>query len=279
MVMKKRIEIFKYSIAGVLLFLCLLVFLYPLMIVFINSVKPIGEILSNPLSLPKTLQLKNFQEAWETADIGKLLTNSTILTVGSVTGVVILSSMSAYWCSRYVSSVTKTITTLLMLSMLIPFASLMIPLVKVTNFLHINNTVYGAVLVFCGVGLAFGFFMMQSAVKMVPIELEEAAKIDGCGPIRVFFCIVFPLVKNTMFSLIAMDLFWVWNDFMIPQTILNSTRYDTVQVGINKMFGMYSSKWDIALAALVITILPTMIAFFLLQKQILGSVTEGATKG
>ena len=162
---------------------------------------------------------------------------------------------------------------------LIPFASLMIPLVKITTVLHINNTLPGAIIVFAGVGLAFGFFMMQSAVKTLPRELEEAAALDGCGPVRTFFCIVFPLMKNTVFSLIAMDLFWVWNDFMIPQTLLNSTKYDTIQVGINKLFGMYASKWDIALAALVMSMIPTIIAFLLLQKQILGGVSDGATKG
>ena len=199
--------------------------------------------------------------------MGKLLRNSAILTICSVSAVVVFSAMSAYWCHRHRNAVTRTFTALLMVSMLIPFASLMIPLVKITSVLHINNTLPGAIIVFAGVGLAFGFFMMQSAVKTLPRELEEAAALDGCGPVRTFFCIVFPLMKNTVFSLIAMDLFWVWNDFMIPQTLLN------------KLFGMYASKWDIALAALVMSMVPTIIAFLLLQKQILGGVSDGATKG
>lgn len=183
------------------------------------------------------------------------------------------------WQKQLIDGTLSSSGTEHMVSMLIPFASLMIPLVKITTVLHINNTLPGAIIVFAGVGLAFGFFMMQSAVKTLPRELEEAAALDGCGPVRTFFCIVFPLMKNTVFSLIAMDLFWVWNDFMIPQTLLNSTKYDTIQVGINKLFGMYASKWDIALAALVMSMIPTIIAFLLLQKQILGGVSDGATKG
>lgn len=279
MVMKKRIKHARRAVAAVAIIVGLLIFIYPLTIVLLNAVKPIGEILADPLRLPAHLQLENFLRAWETASIGKLLKNSAVLTVFSVGGLVILSSMSAYWCCRYVNPVTKLLTNLLMVSMLIPFASLMIPLVKVTNVLRMNNTMYGAVIIFWGIGLAFGFFIMQSSVKLIPKELEEAAAIDGCGPIRTFFCIVFPLIKNAAFSLMAMDIFWVWNEFMIPQTMLNSSRYDTVQVGINKLFGMYSSKWDIALAALVITMIPPMITFLVLQKQILNSVLEGSTKG
>lgn len=211
---------------------------------------------------------------------GKLLRNSAILTICSVSAVVVFSAMSAYWCHRYRNAVTRTFTALLMVSMLIPFASLMIPLVKITTVLHINNTLPGAIIVFAGVGLAFGFFMMQSAVKTLP---REPGRSCGAGWLWAasehFSALCFLLMKNTVFSLIAMDLFWVWNDFMIPQTLLNSTKYDTIQVGINKLFGMYASKWDIALAALVMSMIPTIIAFLLLQKQILGGVSDGATKG
>lgn len=277
--MRNRKTTIRTILFAIALLLLLAIFVYPIIIVFINSIKPVGEILGAPLSLPKTVQLSNFIQAWKITSMGKLLRNSAILTICSVSAVVVFSAMSAYWCHRHRNAVTRTFTALLMVSMLIPFASLMIPLVKITSVLHINNTLLGAIIVFVGVGLAFGFFMMQSAVKTLPRELEEAAALDGCGPVRTFFSIVFPLMKNTVFSLIAMDLFWVWNDFMIPQTLLNSTKYDTVQVGINKLFGMYASKWDIALAALVMSMIPTIIAFLLLQKQILGGVSDGATKG
>lgn len=140
MVMRNRRTIIRTILLAIALLLLLAIFVYPIIIVFINSIKPVGEILGAPLSLPKTVQLSNFIQAWKITSMGKLLRNSAILTICSVSAVVVFSAMSAYWCHRYRNAVTRTFTALLMVSMLIPFASLMIPLVKITTVLHINNT-------------------------------------------------------------------------------------------------------------------------------------------
>ena len=147
------------------------------------------------------------------------------------------------------------------------------------RFLHLNNSLFGGVLVYWGIGLAFAFFMMQSAVKSLPVELEEAAYIDGCSRIKTFFIIVLPMLRPTMISVILMDMFWVWNDFMVPLIMMNNERLMTIQLAISRLFGLYSSKWDIALPALVLTMLPIVVIFIVMQKKIMDGVIAGAVKG
>ena len=163
--------------------------------------------------------------------------------------------------------------------MLIPFASLMLPLVQVMKVLGLNNSMFGTILTYWGIGLAFAFFMMQSAVKGLPVELEESARIDGCSRTRIFFSIIIPLLKPTIVSVVLMDMFWIWNDFMVPLIMMNNERLMTIQLSISRLFGQYASKWDIALPALVMTILPIVIVFILLQKKIMDGVIAGAVKG
>ncbi|WP_238721364.1 carbohydrate ABC transporter permease [Diplocloster agilis] len=270
---------FKTVILIIFLTIIILIFLYPLLIVFINSIKPLGEIVSNPLGFPSNLQLGNFSKAWKTIEIPKLLRNTTLITAAGILGILLLSSMAAYWCERYPTMYSRLFSKLLMASMLIPFATIMIPLVQVTRVLHLNNSLYGIVIVYWGLGLAFAFFLLQGTVRGIPYELEEAAQIDGCGPIRSFWLVIFPLMKTGIISVAVMDIFWLWNDFMTPLILLNNGKYDTIQLGINKLFGMYSSKWDIALPALVITMLPILVVFVLLQKKIMSGVVAGAVKG
>lgn len=189
--MRNRRTIIRTILLAIALLLLLAIFVYPIIIVFINSIKPVGEILGAPLSLPKTVQLSNFIQAWKITSMGKLLRNSAILTICSVSAVVVFSAMSAYWCHRYRNAVTRTFTALLMVSMLIPFASLMIPLVKITTVLHINNTLPGAIIVFAGVGLAFGFFMMQSAVKHCPGNWKKLRRWMAVGRFEHFSALCF----------------------------------------------------------------------------------------
>lgn len=127
--------------------------------------------------------------------------------------------------------------------------------------------------------MAFAFFIIQSAVKGVPLELEEAGMIDGCTRTRIFFVIVLPLLKPAIITVAVMDMFWIWNDFIVPLITLNNMDQSTIQLAISRLFGQYSSKWDIALPALVMTLLPVLIVFVIFQKRIVGGVMAGAVKG
>ncbi|WP_343250883.1 carbohydrate ABC transporter permease [Diplocloster hominis] len=273
----------KGKIGSVLLFfvmiLAVLVFLYPLFVVVMNSFKPLGDIIARPLEIPDILHLENYINAWKTVEIPRVMLNTSVVTVLSVTGIVLLSAMSAYWSERHPTVYSRILSKLLVLSMLIPFASLMIPLVQVMRVFRLNNSLAGAIVTYWGIGLAFAFFMTQGAVKALPYELEEAARVDGCGPVRIFWQIILPLLQPTMVTIFVMDIFWIWNDFIVPLILLDSSQLSTIQLAIKKLFSQYSSQWDLALPALVISIVPILVVFVLLQKKIVGGIMAGAVKG
>lgn len=261
------------------IFILALIFLCPLFIAGINSFKTLGDIISEPLSLPKKLLFSNYANAFTTLEIPKVMANTAIVTLGSVVGIVIFSAMTAYWAERHPTIYSKVFEKLLILSMLIPFASIMIPIVQVMKTLHLNSTLQGTIITYWGVGLAFAYFMMRGAVKGLPYELEEAAKIDGCGPVKVFFKVVMPLLQPTMVTVFVMDIFWVWNDFIIPLILLDNGKLSTIQLAIKKLFSMYATKWDLALPGLMMSILPIVIVFIVLQKKIINGIMAGAVKG
>jgi raffinose/stachyose/melibiose transport system permease protein len=265
--------------AAVILTVIILLFVFPIILIFINSLKPVGEIISIPFNMPKPPRFSNYVTAWNTINIPKLLRNTAVITTGGIIGIILLSSMTAYWCDRHPSVYSRIFSRLIIVSMTIPFASLMIPLVKTARTLRLNNSLHGIVIIYWGLGLSFAYFIIQGAVKGIPRELEESAEMDGCNPWITFWFIVFPLLRNAIVSVTVMDIFFYWNDFMTQLILINNTRLETVQIGINRMFGMFSSKWDVALPALVITMLPILVIFIVLQKNIMDGIEAGAVKG
>ena len=267
-------------IVFVIVLILALIFVYPLFIIVMNTVKPLSEIMSNPLALPQEFAaVENYTDTIAQIDIPHVLKNTAILTALSVAGITLLATMTSYWTWRFPTKFSKVFETAVILSMLIPFASIMLPVVKTMKFVGLSNSLLGTVIVYWGIGLAFAFFMMQSAVKALPVELEESAYIDGCSRTRTFFAIVCPLLRPTMLSVILMDMFWIWNDFMVPLIMMNNQKLMTIQLAISRLFGQYASKWNIALPALTLTMLPIVVVFILLQKHIINGVVAGAVKG
>lgn len=264
---------FGLAAAGAVLFVA------PLWILFMNSFKPLNAIIADPLGLPSEWKWENYVAAWNILNIPRALKNTAILSLGAVGGILLLTTMTAYWSERHPTLCSRIFGNLILLSVLVPFATIMLPLVQVMKALELNNTLFGAVLSYWGIGFAFAYFLIRSGVKTLPYELEEAAQMDGAGRIYVFFRIVFPLLAPTVFSVFVMDMFWVWNDFMVPLVLLNNESHSTVQLAVNRLFGMYNSRWDVALPALSMSMLPIIIVFLLMQRKIVGGVMAGAIKG
>ncbi len=256
-----------------------LLFVFPFLVVLMNSIKPIGDIVKHPLNLPSQIKLSNYLNAWQTLQFHRLLLNTFIVTFFSICGIIVFSCMMAYWSNRHKSRYSRFLENLVITSMLLPFASIMIPLVQVLGFFKLTNSFTGTIISYWGVGLAFSYFVFRGAVSQFPLELEEAALIDGYTPVSVFFKIVFPLLAPTVFSVFIMDVFWIWNDFIIPLIVLNNPRLNTIQLGINSLFSMYNSKWDLGLAALMSSILPIAVLFIFVQKYIISNVMAGSVKG
>ena len=255
-----------------------LVFLIPFYYVVANSLKPFAEILTNTSALPSTLQFQNYVNAFQQMNYLKVFTNSLIITVASNVVLVVFCSMAAYMLVRTKKKISGIIFMIFVSAMVIPFQSIMIPLVKVAGNLGLLNSMWGLVFMYLGFGSGMTIFLYHGFIKGIPVELEEAAIIDGCSPLGVFWRIVFPLLKPITVTIMILNSLWIWNDFLLPLLVLQDPELRTIPLATFFFFGQYTKQWDLALAALVISIIPLLIFFFAMQKHIIKGITSGSIK-
>jgi raffinose/stachyose/melibiose transport system permease protein len=268
----------KTSIVEILAILVGLVFLVPFYYVFSNSLKSFAEILTNTSALPKVLIFDNYVNAFEKLDFLLVFKNSLIITIASNIVLVIYCSMAAYMLVRTKNKISNIIFMTFVAAMIIPFQSIMIPLIKTAGNLGILNSIWGLVIMYLGFGSGMTIFLYHGFIKGIPLELEEAAIIDGCSRFGVFWRIVFPLLKPITVTIVILNSLWIWNDFLLPSLVLQDPELRTIPLATFFFFGQYTKQWDLALAALVIGIIPLLIFFFTMQKHIIQGITSGSIK-
>ena len=255
-----------------------LIFLIPFYYVVSNSLKSFTEILTNTSALPKVFEFQNYVQAFEKLNYLKVFSNSLIITVASNLVLVIFCSMAAYMLVRTKKKISNILFMTFVAAMIIPFQSIMIPLIKTTSSLGLLNSIWGLVIMYLGFGSGMTIFLYHGFIKGIPVELEEAAIIDGCTRFGVFFRIVFPLMKPITVTVIILNSLWIWNDYLLPSLVLQDPELRTIPLATFFFFGQYTKQWDLALAALVMGILPLLIFFFAMQKHIIKGITSGAIK-
>lgn len=268
----------KTFIAEILAILLGLIFLVPFYYVLSNSLKPFAEILTNTSALPKVFQFQNYVSAFEKLDFLKVFTNSLIITIASNIALVIFCSMAAYMLVRTKKKISNVIFMTFVAAMIIPFQSIMIPLIKTAGNLGLLNSMWGLVIMYLGFGSGMTIFLYHGFIKGIPLELEEAAIIDGCTRFGVFWRIVFPLLKPITVTIVILNSLWIWNDFLLPSLVLQDPELRTIPLATFFFFGQYTKQWDLALAALVLGIIPLLIFFFAMQKHIIKGITSGSIK-
>jgi raffinose/stachyose/melibiose transport system permease protein len=257
-----------------------LLFLAPFYFVIVNSVKTLGEILVDAASLPIAYHFTNYTKVWSIINFPKVLFNSLQITVLSVAGIVLISSMTAYRLVRRPTVYNKILFNVFIASMIIPFQSVMLQLVRVTSLLELRGNLIGIVSCYLGFGLALSVFLFHGFIKTVPLEIEEAAVVDGCSPYGVFFKIVFPLLRPIMVTVMMLNCLWIWNDYLLPVLVIGGNReLMTIPLAITRFFGQYTKQWDMALAGLAIGVTPIIVFFLFLQKYIVEGITAGSVKG
>lgn len=256
-----------------------LLFLAPFYFVVANSLKSFAELLVNAASLPKSLNLENYVKAWKVLRFATTLKNSVLITVFGNIGLVLVASMGAYRLVRYRGRFNRIMASLFVAAMVIPFQAIMIPLVKVAAWFQLVNSIPGVIICYIGLGVSFSIFLYQGFVRSIPLEIEESATVDGCTPYGVFWRIVFPLLKPMTVTIVLLNSLWMWNDFLLALIMLQNKKLHTIQIAINSLFGEYTNQWDLALAALVMSMVPLLIFFLALQKHIIEGITAGAVKG
>jgi len=268
-----------YHLLLLLMTLVALVYLYPLLLVVINSLKPYEEITVNIIALPKKLTFNNFINTWTTMNYPRLFLNTLFVTSMGVAGVVLLGSLAGYKLSRTKSVFSWVFLIILIAPMMIPFHSFMISLVKVARTLSLTRTPWGLGIIYWGLGAPLATFLYHGFVKTVPRELDECAYIDGASQGRVFFGIIFPLLQPVTVTVIVLNAMWMWNDFLLPLLIVGGTRSSyTLQLAANNFMGQYKTEWNLAMAGVLLTVIPAIAFYLALQKYIIKGMVAGAVK-
>ena len=264
----------------VFMILAALIFIYPAVFVLINAFKPDAEITTNPIGLPSAFTFNNFQRVLTASGDGvtfyKALFNTLTLAVFSVSGILLFSSMAAWALVRNKSKLSGFLFVFFAFFLVIPFQVIMVPLVVLATDMK-SMSLFGLVLMYLGLGVPTGVFFYHGFIKGVPATLEESASIDGAGPFRTFFQVVFPLLTSITVTVGILQIVWVWNDFLLPFIILKKGTLVLFQ--FSNFTGTFSTDYGGQTASLVLTATPVIILFLSLQKYYIKGIAAGAVKG
>ena len=259
-----------------------ILYLAPLLIVLINSFKKKAFINLEPFKLPTEknfIGFENFTTAIENYDFLMAVVWNLVMTVGSVVVILICTSMFAWFITRVNNRATKFLYLLCVFSMVVPFQMVMFTLSLVTDRLRLGPP-WGLIIIYLGFGAGLAVFMFCGFVKSIPIEIEEAAMIDGCSPLRTFFSVVLPIMKPTYISVGILETMWIWNDFLLPYLTLDLNKFSTIPITIQRMQGSYGRvDMGAIMASLVMAIIPIVVFYLSCQKHIIKGVAAGAVKG
>ncbi|AET57988.1 carbohydrate ABC transporter permease [Paenibacillus terrae] len=257
-----------------------LLFLYPLFLAINNSFKSFAEVMTDVIALPKQLSLDNYVYVWKFINYPRLFLNNTIITIVGLAGIVLVSSIAAYKLARTKSKWSSAIYMLCIMPMLIPFQSIMLTVLRLAKDLHLADSTWGLGLLYWGFGAPLAVFIYHGFVKGIPNEIDESAKIDGASGFRLFFSVIFPLLKSVTATIVIIDVMWIWNDFLLPLLMVNgSPSTKTLTLAAYTFVGQYTSDWQYAMTAMVMAVLPSIVVFIFLQKYIVKGVVAGAVKG
>lgn len=268
----------------------------PILVVLLNSFKRKAYIFKNPFGISAASLTDGF-DRWK-AGISKVMCGflnysnglkktdffscfgySLFITVGSVLVIILFCSMCAWYITRVKNKVTQTIYVLCLFSMIVPFQMVMFTLSKFANILHLANPV-GIIVVYLGFGAGLAVFMFSGFVRSISIEIEEAARIDGCTPLQTFFLVILPILKPTTVTIAILEAMWVWNDYLLPSLVLNVNKYKTIPIAVQYLKQSHGQlDWGAMMAVLVLAIVPIIVFYIACQKYIIEGVIAGAVKG
>lgn len=258
--------------------LLLCVFLYPFYLVVLNSLKTNKEVILDALAFPESINFGGYIKAFERMNFFQSFLNSLVVTVGSIILIVLSAMMCAHLFARKNWKINQIIFMIMVASMIIPFQTIMIPIVKNFSALDLTDNLFAVMIFYMGAHVSMAVFMYHGFIKNIPYELEEAATIDGCGQLGIMFRIVFPLLKPITSTIIIMDVLAIWNDFLLPYVLLYKDSLKTLPLMTYSFVGQYSTDYTLVTSALVLTMIPVIILYLLLQKQIIEGVSQGAIK-
>ena len=273
----------KTTMSIVLAVICV-IYVLPVLMVVINSFKQNTYVKTDTFALPTGEMSAGFDNFIKGMTFGnypfaKSVLYTVVITVLSTALILIFTSMAAWYISRVNSRICRTIYYLCVFSMVVPFQMVMYTLSKTADTLKLN-TPWTIPVIYLGFGAGLAIFMFAGFVKSIPLEIEEAAAIDGCGPLRTYFSVVFPMLRPTMISVGILELMWVWNDYLLPYLVLDINEYRTIPIHIQYLKGSYGTvDLGATMALILLSIIPVIVFYLLCQKHIIKGVAAGAVKG
>ena len=261
-----------------------IVYILPIVLVVMNSFKDNAFVNTDTFALPTAESFVSFRNYIKGMTLGnypflKSVFYSTFITVASTALILICTSMAAWYITRVKSFFCKVFYYLCVFSMIVPFQMVMFSLAGISDRLSLN-TPYTIPIIYLGFGAGLAVFMFSGFVKGLPIAVEEAAEIDGCGPLRTFFRVVLPMMGPTLISVGILQVMWIWNDYLLPYLVLDRTKYMTIPIHIQYLRGSYGSvDLGATMAVITVSILPIIIVYLICQKYIIRGVAQGAVKG
>ena len=279
----KRSRKIKSNILFVVLIIVAVLFIAPVLIVFMNSFKTNTGIGVSLFSIPKEQFFAGFNNYIEGLTFGnypflKAFMNSVIVTITSTILILLCTSMSAWYIARVGSRFTRIIYNLCIFSMVVPFQMVMYTLSKTADIFNFNTPISISI-IYLGFGAGLAIFMFSGFVKSIPIEIEEAAAIDGCNPLQTYFRVVLPICKPMFISVAILEIMWIWNDYLLPYLVLDRTKYMTIPVHIQYLQGSYGQvDLGATMAIIVMCLIPIVVIYILWQKHIIKGMIDGAVK-
>lgn len=273
----------KSPVATIILTIICILWMYPIVLILINSLKKEAAITTaGVFSIPtgETWNgITNFVASVTQMDFLKSFWYSLVISVMSVVLIMLCCSMAAWYIVRVNGALSKIFYYLCVFSMVVPFQMVMFTLAKTADTLHLNNP-YNICIIYLGFGAGLAVFMFTGFVKGIPLEIEEAALIDGCSPLQVYFKVLVPILKPTIISTAILELMWVWNDYLLPTLVLDIKKYKTIPMLIQYFRGSYGKvEMGPMMASIMLTVIPIVIVYLLGQKHIIKGVAAGAVKG
>ncbi len=257
-----------------------LIFMYPIVLMVINSIKPFREVVMDVIAFPTKFAYENYTYVVKYINYPRLFLNNFLITSISIAGIVLFSAMAGYMLSRHKNRFTKFAYLFCIVPMLIPFQTIMITLLKVAKTLNLSESILGLSVQYWGFGIPMAVFIYSGFVSTIPREIDESAYIDGASTLRTFFNIIFPLLKSISATVIALDVMWIWNDFLLPLLMVNgSQKTKTLTLAAYTFVGQYNTQWHYTMTAMVLAVFPSILFFIFMQKYIIKGVVSGAVKG
>lgn len=274
---KKRKTTLKNVIFEVFMLVVSLIVFIPFAMMVLGSFKSQTEAVHFNLSLPSQWRFENYVEVMEKGKVIRSFFNSTFITVTAVVTCIILASVASYVLARRKGSGVRLVSNIFMLGMIAPLS--MIPTIRLFQMLNITGTYFSVIMLYIAVNIPWSILIYTQFIRGIPMELDESALIDGCGPGRTFFVVIMPLLKPVTVTAIVITAMSIWNDFMIPLYFFGDSKKWTMPLTVFNFFGRYSREWNLVFANLIITALPVVILYIACQKYIVSGLTAGAVKG